>query len=1181
MLKICTKKQAFVFVLFAFLVLGINSKSKLYAQSAAEWYGTAQERIDTLRKGNFGFEIYDKNGQPYTGDVTVRHVKHEYPFGIAFDLYEDANANNGNVYSTSSDIVAAADAEIYQSERWSSFIAYALPVETGKTYTLTLKFAEIYHTRSGARIFDAYVEGTQFLKDFDMYAEAGNNNTAVDTSLTLQAGDDKINIIMASSADNAAIKGMVLEDVESGEIIRINCGGGALTTTDGNEYVSDVDYFDMNAPRYPTNEDWMKAAMQKYFNYGASGNSFKWSGIQPQPTPPNYTDFDRAVEWTQSIGWELRAHTLLWGGYEYEGHHEMPQWVKDLPTVQARMDTCEMRVKREVNRYKGIIKEYDVMNEPVHATYFADSLVGDSINWECFKWAREADPEAELFINEYNVELNWGDAEEYRDLILKILDEGGPVTGVGMQAHFWECCRPVVSELVNNINIIAETGLPIRFTEYDYDGGLSEPEQASDMIKVMKVAFSHPSVTGMIFWGLSDNGAWRENSGLFDENNRPKVAADSLWYYTKELWTTRLDTTLSSGEQMVFNGYYGDYEIVVPFGDTVKVFTIPCMKEYEDTVFVLSEVEAEVKGPEYVSNAMLNDNTLKIVFDSPIDPASVSPGDFKFFAGNDIRILSVKADPENSHALIITLQESKRAGDYLAVSYFPGTLASATGGKAKAFGPETVENKESKALSATVVNSGKEIEVVFDAKMVNLQENVNAFSVINGEETIRINGLNYKNSDSTVMVCSLVSPVSSANDPVLRYVPGTLKSTEGFGCDTIMLDAVNVWPVFSHAEVDEYGKEVTVVLKSPMENVEENLDSFSVYVDDQEVNTESPGFIQNDSVVITFTLESEIDAHNIVALSYQSGTIINSYGNKLEDMDKVPVTNNTVTIEILNAAVINNGYGVEMVFNAEMINLQDNISSIMIADGEQDFEISSISYKDVDSTTVICTLSVPVSVENNPVLSYTEGTLISKEGYVFRTITDIPVQNTWPEFISAGVNSEGTAITAVFEELLDGFKTSIDSFIIAVDGLPNDISEITVSRDDSTIVSFTVTEVIPSESSVRLSYDPGSVKNTFGNYLQAFSNVSVTNNSLISGIEESLMSHVTIYPNPAKDRVHIQWDSMIEYIAVFNNQGQQILLKKYDVPANVANLDLNLEPGNYFIKISNNTTVAVKKIIIE
>jgi len=98
----------------------------------------------------------------------------------------------------------------------------------------------------------------------------------------------------------------------------------------------------------------------------------------------------------QKVGWDLRAHNLLWGGND---DHSMPAWVRNLTTPQAITDTCKMRITREMTRYKGIIKEYDVINEPLtgHADHLRNT-VGDSILWNCFKWAHSADPDAEIFV---------------------------------------------------------------------------------------------------------------------------------------------------------------------------------------------------------------------------------------------------------------------------------------------------------------------------------------------------------------------------------------------------------------------------------------------------------------------------------------------------------------------------------------------------------------------------------------------------------------------------------------------------------------------------------------------------------------------------------------------------------------------------------------------------------------
>ena len=668
------------------ILLTFNSS----AQSYATWYKNAQERIDTLRKGSFGIKILDKDGQPYSGSVSVRMAKHEFPFGIAFD-FSEGSVSMGSSYSTTATVQASADAEIYQSERWSNYLAYVLPVESGREYKLTLKFAEIYLSTNNSRLFDVTVDGQLFLDNYDVHAAAGGKNIAVDTSVSLTPTNNYISLELRASKDNASIKGIVLEEVGGGNVIRINCGGNTLITSNGNQYVSEEGYFDPDVNTVASKEQWMKAAMYKYFNYGVSGNSFKWSGIQAQHVAPNYKNFDNAVRWTQKVGWELRAHTLLWGGYEYTSDHEMPRWVKDLPTPQAFTDTCKMRVIREVSRYKGIIKEYDVMNEPVHATY-TSSVVGDSINWNCFKWARSADPDAELYINEYNVEFNWGNAIKYRDLILKIKAMGGPVTGVGMQAHFWDCCRPNVDELVKNINIVAEAGLPIKLTEYDYGGNLTQADQASDFIKVLTVAFSHPSINGLVSWGLSDDGAWRENTGFFDANHKPKQAADTLLYYTKTKWATNFDTLMASGDVLFFDAYYGNYTIEVEFNDTVKTFTLPCLKANSDSVFSLYEKDAVLKGPKLIGTTLTGPKQISLLFDKPIGTGTLKRSDFKFHAIKKIGITSALVDETNPNVVVITLDVNVTPGDYISISYFPGNLAATDNSKARAFGPEPVPN---------------------------------------------------------------------------------------------------------------------------------------------------------------------------------------------------------------------------------------------------------------------------------------------------------------------------------------------------------------------------------------------------------------------------------------------------------------------------------------------------------
>jgi GH35 family endo-1,4-beta-xylanase len=685
-------KTKSLLLLIAFISGNYIFSNQANAQSYAAWYNSAQQRIDTLRKGSFGIKVVDKNGQPFTGDVSVRMKKHEYPFGMAFDFYE-GSAGMGNSYSTSSAIQAKTDKEIYKTERWSATLAYAIPLEKGKEYKVTLKFAEIYHGAKNLRLFDVTVNGQLFLDNYDVFAAANGKNIAVDTATIATTEDGTIYIELNASKDNAAIKGIVIDEKDGANVVRINCGGPALTTADGNAYKTEAGYFDPEANTISSNEQWMQATMYKYFNYGVTGNSFKWSGVQPQHTAPNYSNFENALRWTQKVGWKIRGHNLLWGGNDA---HSTPDWVRNLPTTQAFNDTCKMRVIRDVSRYKGVISEYDVINEPLtgHADWMRKTH-GDSIIWNSFKWARSADPDAGLFVNDYNVEYNWGQAAEYRDLILKMKQMGAPITGVGMQAHFWDCCRANVDELVKNVNIIAQAGLPIRFTEFDYGGNLTQAQQVDELIKVMTIAFSHPSITGMISWVLMDSpseNAWRGKSGYFDLAHKPKLAADTLLYYTQKKWATNFDAALSGETPMNFKAFYGDYEIEVAFGDTVKVFTIPCLKANKDSVFVLNEADARLKGPVLVSKSLVNLNAVRLEFDKPIKSGSLKRSNFKFFSNTKVGLTAIQPDPANPNAVILTLSANVTKGDYISVSYFPGNLMAEDGSKAKAFGPEAVSN---------------------------------------------------------------------------------------------------------------------------------------------------------------------------------------------------------------------------------------------------------------------------------------------------------------------------------------------------------------------------------------------------------------------------------------------------------------------------------------------------------
>ncbi len=269
------KKLIILRSLLNLFIMGLIILSSLMtkAQSYAAWYQNAQQRIDTLRKNDYGLQIFDKDGQPYTGEVSVRMDRHEFPFGVSFDLHQGEPTMGSSLF-TNNTVLAHTDAEIYRTERWASVLSYAMPVVgSGKEYKITLKFAETFHGANNVRIFNARVDGSLFLENFDIHAVAGGKNIAVGTSLTLVAVSNLILIEMEASIDNVAIKGIVVEEVGGEYVLRINCGGPGLTTSDGNVYVAETGYFAPDVNTVASNDDWRKANMYKYFNAGVNENS--------------------------------------------------------------------------------------------------------------------------------------------------------------------------------------------------------------------------------------------------------------------------------------------------------------------------------------------------------------------------------------------------------------------------------------------------------------------------------------------------------------------------------------------------------------------------------------------------------------------------------------------------------------------------------------------------------------------------------------------------------------------------------------------------------------------------------------------------------------------------------------------------------------------------------------------
>ena len=112
-------------------------------------------------------------------------------------------AKTPNAFARTNAIAGTDDDFLYQSEISGSTISLGYPVDNGD-YTVTLKFAEIYHSGAGRRVFNAAIEGTLVLTNFDIFAEAGSNK-ALDKTFQATVADGILNIGFTTITNSAKI----------------------------------------------------------------------------------------------------------------------------------------------------------------------------------------------------------------------------------------------------------------------------------------------------------------------------------------------------------------------------------------------------------------------------------------------------------------------------------------------------------------------------------------------------------------------------------------------------------------------------------------------------------------------------------------------------------------------------------------------------------------------------------------------------------------------------------------------------------------------------------------------------------------------------------------------------------------------------------------------------------------
>lgn len=314
------------------------------------------------------------------------------------------------------------------------------------------------------------------------------------------------------------------------------------------------------------NEDFV-AFFLKHFNWAVFGNELKWYWMEPQRGNFNYKDADELLKFCDDNNIAARGHCIFW-----EVENTVQNWVKSLGRNDLAV-AVQNRLNGLLNRYKGRFKHYDVNNEMLHGSFYQDRL-GKDTRANMFKTANWLDPSAVLFVNDYHVEDGCdtrSSPEKYMDQILDLQEQGAPVGGIGIQGHI-DC--PVGSIVCSALDKLGVAGLPIWFTELDVSC-INEHVRADDLEVIMREAFAHPGVEGIMLWGFWELFMSRENSHLVDAEGEVNEAG-KRFIELKNEWLSHAHGLINEQSEFSFRGFEGTYqvEIVTLCDKIVKTFVV-------------------------------------------------------------------------------------------------------------------------------------------------------------------------------------------------------------------------------------------------------------------------------------------------------------------------------------------------------------------------------------------------------------------------------------------------------------------------------------------------------------------------------------------------------------------------------------------------------------------------------
>lgn len=270
--------------------------------------------------------------------------------------------------------------------------------------------------------------------------------------------------------------------------------------------------------------------------------TFNDGTLRPSIDRFDFSNSDKVVAFAEAHHLPVEAHHLVWGEDKW-----LPTWLKDGNFNKDQLlEILHNHISQVAGHYKGRIQQWTVVNEAFTRGDHINNLhdwwgdhVGDkSYIDQSFIWARQADPNAKLLLNDFHIEgINPLSTEVYQ-YVKGMKARGVPIDGIGLQMHIDATNAPSKESVIANMQRFADLGVGVYVTEFDVDlnqvPGTEDSRFArqaviyKDMLSACvesKVCHSFAEL------GITDKETWYNELGWtsskplpFDDKYRPKPA---------------------------------------------------------------------------------------------------------------------------------------------------------------------------------------------------------------------------------------------------------------------------------------------------------------------------------------------------------------------------------------------------------------------------------------------------------------------------------------------------------------------------------------------------------------------------------------------------------------------------------------------------------------------------------